>query len=222
MTKDGHRYCDRCGALLTKDNNKCGFEICDKCNNILEKSTKKRMTIEQHIENLEKLKSFHNGSYGASINAAINALEHEQALGEAFNIAILYGKEKGMEAIDKALYQIGMDGIKEQEIKSLEQELCEDAISREDAYKIVMMPNTPYGKHKGRLIRELPSVNPQPKIGYWKRISMDKYVQHAMAYYRCSECGKDIIGEHNYCPNCGARMVAPRKAALGTREEDKE
>ena len=81
-----------------------------------------KMTIEKHIENLKKLKSFHNGSYGASVNAGINALEHEQALREAFNIALLYGKEKGMESIDKALYQIGMDGIKEQEIKALEQE----------------------------------------------------------------------------------------------------
>lgn len=44
------------------------------------------------------------------------------------------------------------------------------------------------------------------KTGHWTRISMDKYVQHAMAYYRCSECGKDIIGEHNYCPNCGCAM----------------
>lgn len=37
----GHRYCDRCGILLTKDNNKCGFEICDRCNDILEKSTER-------------------------------------------------------------------------------------------------------------------------------------------------------------------------------------
>jgi len=44
---------------------------------------------------------------------AIKALEHEQALKEAFNIAVLYGKEKGMEAIDKALYQIGLEGLKE-------------------------------------------------------------------------------------------------------------
>ena len=33
------------------------------------------MTIEKHIENLKKLKSFHNGSYGESINAAVKALE---------------------------------------------------------------------------------------------------------------------------------------------------
>ena len=62
------------------------------------------------------------GYHIQALNMAIKALEHEQALGEAFNIAFLYGKEKGMEAIDKALYQMGMDGLKEQEIKALEQE----------------------------------------------------------------------------------------------------
>lgn len=49
------------------------------------------------------------------LTAALKALEHEQALGEAFNIALLYGKGKGMEAIDEALYQMGMDGIKERD-----------------------------------------------------------------------------------------------------------
>ena len=63
--------------------------------------------------------------------------------------------------------------------------------------------NTVYEKYLEMAIKALEQ---KPKIGHWKRISMDKYVQHAMAYYRCSECGKDIIGEHNYCPNCGAKM----------------
>lgn len=34
--KNGLRYCDRCGVILTRDNNKCGYEICDKCNEWLE------------------------------------------------------------------------------------------------------------------------------------------------------------------------------------------
>ena len=33
---NGRRECDCCGVLLTKDNNKCGYEICDKCNEKLE------------------------------------------------------------------------------------------------------------------------------------------------------------------------------------------
>ena len=44
------------------------------------------------------------------------------------------------------------------------------------------------------------------KTGHWKRISIDLYVQHATAYYKCSECGEKVIGEHNYCQFCGARM----------------
>lgn len=42
IEKDGFRYCDRCGVLLTKDNNKCGYEICDKCNEWLESQEKER------------------------------------------------------------------------------------------------------------------------------------------------------------------------------------
>ena len=60
-------------------------------------------------------------------------------------------------------------------------------------------------------IREAPSVYPKAKVGHWKRISADKYVQHATYYYICSECEKDIIGEHNYCPNCGAKMESEDK-----------
>lgn len=56
-------------------------------------------------------------------------------------------------------------------------------------------------------IKDAPTIEDEPiKHGKWKRVSADKYVQHAYAFYRCSECGEDIIGEHNYCPNCGAKM----------------
>lgn len=30
------RHCDCCGVLLTKENNKCGYELCDECNERLE------------------------------------------------------------------------------------------------------------------------------------------------------------------------------------------
>ena len=36
LEKNGIRYCDRCGALLTQENNKCGYELCDECNKIVE------------------------------------------------------------------------------------------------------------------------------------------------------------------------------------------
>ena len=37
---DGKHCCDRCGCLLTKENNKRGYEICDKCDEILERQVK--------------------------------------------------------------------------------------------------------------------------------------------------------------------------------------
>ena len=38
------------------------------------------MTIEEHIAQLKKLKPFHNGSYGASINFAIETIRKYQKL----------------------------------------------------------------------------------------------------------------------------------------------
>ena len=47
---DGNHYCDRCGTLLTKDNNKCGYEICDKCNEYLEKYIEKEKSEKRSRE----------------------------------------------------------------------------------------------------------------------------------------------------------------------------
>jgi len=41
--KDGLRYCDKCGELLTRKNNKCGYELCDKCNKQLEEQIKEKV-----------------------------------------------------------------------------------------------------------------------------------------------------------------------------------
>lgn len=127
-----------------------------------------------------------NEDLTTAYHMAIKAIEHEQALGEAFNIAFLYGKEKGMEAIDKALYQMGMDGIKEQEIKALveqepkwiqpsvkPQEPCEDAISRQ-AYieRFKKWGYSEFGRKMDneelaiRVAMSLPPVNPQEPIDY--------------------------------------------------------
>ena len=43
------------------------------------------MTNEEHIEQLKKLRSFHNGSYGRSINKAIEALKQEPKTGRLTN-----------------------------------------------------------------------------------------------------------------------------------------
>jgi len=50
MLEAYHRYCDRCGKRLTKENNKCHYEICDMCNKWLETYVKeqKARKINEH------------------------------------------------------------------------------------------------------------------------------------------------------------------------------
>ena len=57
-----------------------------------------------------------------------------------------------------------------------------------------------------RILDSVPSAQPERKTGRWTRISMDKYIRHAQAWYRCSECSAEFIGKYKYCGNCGADM----------------
>ena len=82
-------------------------------------------------------------------------------------------------------------------IKALEQEPCEDAVSRRAVNEII---NDAYylklddGAALQESIHQLPSVTPQPKMGRWKW------------NFHCSLCNN--IGEryYDYCPGCGAKM----------------
>lgn len=100
-------------------------------------------------------------------------------------------------------------------IKALEQEPCEEAISRQAVMDEIEF--TPFDDYSDYLmIREkieaLPPVKPQePKTGHWVKHD----ASHSM-YYDCSLCGcvapctetadKILWKMANYCPDCGARM----------------
>lgn len=43
-----------------------------------------RMSMDEHIAQLKKLKSFHNGSYGASINFAIDIMRKDQKIEQIY------------------------------------------------------------------------------------------------------------------------------------------
>jgi hypothetical protein len=83
---------------------------------------------------------------------------------------------------------------------------CEDCISREDAVKIASINSMPVYECV-KMIKALPSVTPQPKIGKW--INKGDYAE-------CSNCGANSGVQYNgvepvplstrYCPNCGAKM----------------
>lgn len=112
----------------------------------------------------------------------------------------------------------------ELEALALEQEPCEDAISRQAAIeKIVEHIRTaeePYiindldkafswGLEVAIFVLSgMPSVQPERKHGHW--IIDTKFGADIMSCKQiviCSECYKGIFwGKQNYCPNCGAEM----------------
>ena len=113
----------------------------------------------------------------------------------------------------------------EMAIEALEQKPCNDAISRAellskiDAERKHLLDLKMDGAehivvhHARRIIEDMPSVTPQPKIGKWleKEIHGDKVGEWQSA--RCSVCDKYhttpymyYFSDYNYCPNCGARM----------------
>lgn len=100
-------------------------------------------------------------------------------------------------------------------IEALEQEPCEDCISRQAVIDILDDMTKDYAKSNDFekvngvawvKVQKLPSVNPQePKIGHWILTDDDVFVY-------CSECEdsyykRPIDASWHYCPNCGCRMA---------------
>ena len=106
------------------------------------------------------------------------------------------------------------------ELKRLkEQEPCEDAISRQAVLVTARNSCADLVSNKDTEIfcdeiKALPPVTSQSKTGEW--IFVDKAHEHA----HCSECDYgdvDLLDgrPHNYCPNCGAKMVEPQAEKEG-------
>lgn len=68
------------------------------------------------------------------------------------------------------------------------------------------------------MLQNLPTVQPEPQEGHW----IDKGWNGDWAWQtdgrgncwrviECSECGKSVLVESNYCPHCGARMKGERQ-----------
>ena len=92
----------------------------------------------------------------------------------------------------------------EEIIKALEQQPCDDAISRQAVLELM----ADYDLSMGQVVKgihALPPVTPQQNVGHW--IFVDKAKEHA----HCSNCGYGDIDlmdgkPHNYCQSCGAKM----------------
>ena len=101
-------------------------------------------------------------------------------------------------------------------IEALEQEPCEDCISREEAlsHKHIVYDDDGIGYSVVRadVIEKLLSVIPQPKTGRWINrhyIYQDKTIDMKVCNicnYEFSYDAETGISEANFCHNCGARM----------------
>lgn len=119
----------------------------------------------------------------------------------------------------------------EMAIKALEQQPCDDCISRKEVNVLVdelarAISDERCFMSRGRStanimqdILDLPSVTPKQKTGRWLTPQQDDGMSDPIYYQvRCSECGFDLdpqtwhmelhqYGADKYCPKCGAVMA---------------
>lgn len=91
----------------------------------------------------------------------------------------------------------------------LEQQPCEDAISRQAVLDMMQMRMG--AKELYRAVYDLPSVQPEQKTGRWIAYEV-RLPDRTILNYRCSVCGRKLIGyntetlsEAPFC-HCGAKM----------------
>ena len=107
-------------------------------------------------------------------------------------------------------------------IKALEQNPCENAISRQAALDLCERFDgcVPYSVLSNYDM--LPSVNPQPKTGHWIYGKWERYeLKHGSFVdtgWKCSVCKAIEKKMYHFCPNCGAEM--PRGDADGKDKTD--
>ena len=125
-------------------------------------------------------------------------------------------RERGLQDFDEILV-MALDVA----IKALEQEECEDAISRQaviDAFwklEVELRPNAIDAILN--MVNDMPYVTPQPKTGHWIKVTngrggheCDICHEYAPSY----QSGDEYLTK--FCPNCGCHMVEPQES------EDKE
>lgn len=90
-------------------------------------------------------------------------------------------------------------------IKALEQQPCDDCISRKDTlaeFKRVYFDNGTVIRCAESVLRGMPPVTPQQKTGHWNRVTDNA----GYWVWECDKCGWQQRFHTNYCPDCGAKM----------------
>lgn len=142
-------------------------------------------------------------------------MTREEAV-KIFNTVLLFGKcDCPKEEIEECL-RIA--------IKALEQEQCEDCISRQTLYEWLdgwKEKNKYYHSYTKNeiipicevidIIQSLPPVSPQPKTGRWIYGIDEDTGEKDLYAWTCSECEGKYPWQPKYCPNCGAKMESGKR-----------
>ena len=147
-------------------------------------------------------------------------MTREEALFEAKNVL-----DEATANEDAVCYVTGDDREwLDMAIKALEQEPCEDCISRQAAIDaLIDAENHAFNSYyKGlikahKIVADLPSVTLKPKTGHWITHE-EKFNTLGIAVkggVKCSECGytthntlhMELGCPFKFCPNCGAKMI---------------
>ncbi len=126
---------------------------------------------------------------------------------------LLKAKFEGCGKEDKAEFETEFEMILTLAEKALEQEPCDDCVSRAYIESIVEeLENICANGDEHILdllanIKNAPPVTPQPKIGHWIE-EINDYEE--ITHWHCSNCYGDsgfiTTCKWDYCPNCGAKM----------------
>ncbi len=112
-------------------------------------------------------------------------------------------------------------------IKALEQQPCEDAVSRKRIFSAIHNTHLPkkYEEPLWNKVSDLPLVTPKEKTGRWISFGIQGEIDgQIVRAFTCSKCGaisifrvsNGNIVNGDLCPNCGAKMIEPQES------EDKE
>jgi PHP family Zn ribbon phosphoesterase len=124
-----------------------------------------------------------------------------------------------MGEIDAEQFSEDMNEILDLAAKTLEQQPCEDAISRQAAidaldkrFDEIPMEQTTEILLLRKDLRTLPPVQPKIKVGHWIDVMVGDMPAQACdqckTFYPLSYTG----GGHRFCPNCGAKMIEPQES----------
>ena len=130
-------------------------------------------------------------------------------MSEKIKTAVMEVIKAHMEGEDKNTKAVLSDVMESvNELETLEQEPCDNAISRSDMLDAIGHGTTYTSEELQRIIQNLPPVT--HKSGKW--------LKHSYAR-KCSECGSATCWTDDegtpipdkYCPNCGAKMESEDK-----------